>query len=445
MRRRRDRLIALGLRIVLYLTIGWTWLALVLPGWLTTRLHQVAGEAVTIGQIRLGFPLQLILSDVQLASGNPGTVVSSDRVVVSPLWLWWPDKVVWLKRLELQGLHLQLRRTKEGALVQPVFEALLEGTSTQPEPSAAKADPATVAPSPWRVAIQTIQVSEGTIEFVDAKPPQPFRGALTHLFLIGGPVTIPLTAGSITLAAQGRVVGHQRLDASVYCSGWMDLQAKNVDVFCQLDPLRLAALQPYDQGPLEMRYDATLKATSHLVAQANALDGRVQLEVNNLSEADLAVLGKTLGDITNVKTLANGSQPALTGEIQISGSLDQPWEWRFQLVPGNDIVQRLVNPLLDRGIEIIRVRVGKQTIPVGLTPATEAARADSEATKQRVQEALQIIAPATSPVATPATSELLSEPTAATPELPASAEGPSPAPGTPPEKPADDTSTAPHH
>ena len=418
MRRRGAWARVFATRTVLVLAIGYAGLCVVLPGWLATRLHQLAGDALTIGQIRLGFPLQVILLDVRLASGNPGTVVSSDRIIISPVWLSWPDKVVWLRQLDLQGLRLQFRRTRQGILVQPAFHAPLPSHSTpsnQHDPPLAVARPARDAAFPWRVAIQTLHVSEGTVEFVDENSSQPFRGALTHLFLVGGPLAMPLKMEPLTLAVHGHVVGHQQHEASVYCSGWMDLQAKNVDASCQLEPLRLAAFEPYYQGPAQMRYDATLKATGHLVAKANALDGRVQLEVGNLSDADLAFLGKTLGD---AKKLVSGSQPALTGEIQLSGSLDQPLEWRFQLVPGNEIVQHLVKPLLDRGIEIIRIKVGKQTIPVGLMPATEATKADSEAAKQHVQEALQLIAPTSPPAATPEAVGPSPQSPAATPEPP---------------------------
>jgi len=391
---------------LLCVALGYAGLSLTLPQWVDQQLRRVVGNTLVIGQVRLGFPLKLVFSDVVLVAKNPGTTVSIRQLAVSPLWWSWRRKTVWLRRLEIEEPRMLVRRTQQGTLLWPLLEPLVQAPTTASAPPASGSTLGDHAPtgSAWTVVIQTMQVSGGTIEFVDEKRPTPFRGSLSELSIVGGPLSFPSGpsgAERVSVAIQGRLVGNQQHAASVYCSGWLDADRRDVDLSCQLDPLRLAAFEPYYQGPLQVRvYDATLKATSQLTAKANQLDGRVKLEISNLSEADLSVLGTTLVDI---KKVAGGAERVLTGELQISGPLDRPNAWSFQLVPGNEIVQRLLAPLLNRGFQIIRIKVGEQTIELGLTPATEEAMSNIEAVSKEVEEHLSILAPPSPAVETPTT------------------------------------------
>jgi hypothetical protein len=425
MRRRRSWIEVLSLWL-LFAAFGYAGLSLTLPQWVDQQVRRVVGNTLVIGRIRLGFPLKLICSDVVLVAKNPGTIVSIRQLAISPLWWSWRRKTVWLRRLEVEEPRMRVRRTQQGTLLWPVLEPLGQAPTTASAPPASGSALGDHGPtgSAWTVVIQTLQVSGGTIEFVDEKRPTPFRGSLSELSIVGGPVSFPSGAERVSVAIQGRLVGNQQHAASVYCSGWLDADKRDGDVSCQLDPLRLAAFEPYYQGPLQVRvYDATLKATSQVTAKANQLDGRVKLEIGNLSEADLSVLGTTLVDI---KELAGGAERVLTGELQISGPLDRPNAWSFQLVPGNEIVQRLVTPLLNRGFQIIRIKVGEQTIELGLTPATEEAMSNIEAVSKEVEEHLSILAPPSPAVETPTTE-------VSTPEAPeASSQEASPQPSATP-------------
>ena len=245
---------------------------------------------------------------------------------------------------------------------------------------------------------QTIRIVDGTLEFVDEKTAQPFRAALTELSFVGGPLTLPSGSPRLSLAVQGRFVGHQGHAAPVYCSGWVNPAPRNFEISCQLEPLPLAAFEPYYRGPLQVRvYDATLSVTAKFTARANELQGRAQLEIGNLSEADLSFLGKTIAD---VKTLAGGANRSLAAEVQLSGPLDQPAAWKVQFAAGNEIVQSMLRPLFNRGIENVKIKVGQQTIQVGLTPASEAATSSMQEASKTIEESLKILAPAPEPVTT---------------------------------------------
>lgn len=373
--------------------MGFLWVSVVAPVWLYGWLEQIPGHPVTVGSIRVMFPMRVVLSDVRLAQGNPPTVVSAEEIVISPLWLSWRHRILWLQKLQIRGIRLQARRTAQGTVLKPVPDLLTSAAGPSSERAGPPGGPVAQPPSSrWRLVVRTLELVEGAIEFVDEKTATPFRGAFSQVFFVGGPLSIPLEAQRVTLAVRGVLSGANQRAAPVYCSGWVDIDKRNLDVSCQLEPLQFAAFEPYYRGGLPVKvYDARISARGRLAANANTLDGRVQLEIDQLSEADLASLGKAGDDI---KKLTGEGHRALTGEFQLSGPLDRPSEWRFQLVPGDDVVQRLIHPLLGRGIEVVRIRLGSFTIPVGLVPATEATKADSEAASQQVQEALAIIAPA---------------------------------------------------
>ena len=246
---------------------------------------------------------------------------------------------------------------------------------------------------------------------MDEKQTPSFHGELGHVSLIAGPLTLPLAGDRFSIAIQGRLAGAEDREAPVYCSGWIHLDHKDMDLSCKLEPLPLAAFEPYYEGVLKRVQDATLTATSHVTAKANVLEGRAQLEIANVTEHDLSVVGKTLADLRKVA----GDQRMLSGELQLSGPMDSPKEWKVQLVPGNEIVQRLVGSLLAHRIETIPFKVGEQLINVGLPAAKDAAKATIEAASKTVQETLELLAPGPptpAPEPEPAAAPAASEPAA---------------------------------
>jgi hypothetical protein len=226
----------------------------------------------------------------------------------------------------------------------------------------------------------------------------------------------------MSFAVRGELVGHSGEAAPVYCSGWVALPAKDLQASCQLEPLALAAFEPYyQQGNVKVRvYNATLKSTSQWLVDSNAFDGRVQMELGNLTEGDVSVHGRTVVD---VKKLAAGEAPRLSAELKITGPLDNPTAWRSDFVPGDTVAQQLVRPLLDRGIEMINIPLGERKISVSITPASQATMSSIEEASKQVQQDLEILATPAAEPAAPVTA-----PTEGTPSAPGESAPPSPAP-----------------
>lgn len=401
------------------------------PVWVYDSLQRIPGQPLTIGKLRVAFPATLVLSDVRLVDQQPGTLINASEIAISPLWLSWERRTLWLRKLRVRGLTLQARRTAQGTMLQPVPDMLVP--SVQPAEGAADTGVVMSAKwTPWRMVIQTLEIQDSAIEFVDQKNTRPFQGSATRIFLVGGPVSMPFEGQPLTFAVQGVLKGASDHAAPWYCSGWVNVQQRRVDVSCQLEPLRMAAFEPYYQKPLPQKlYDARLSARGRLVMKHNEVSGRIQFEIDNFSEADLESLGKA-GD--SIRKLAGEGQRTLSGELQLAGALDKWSEWRWQLVPGNELVQQLMSPVVGRGIEFIKVRIGSVVVPVGLVPATDATKADSEAAKQEVQDALSVIAPG-APGAPPVA---VTMPVPTAPDTPADGlpvappPAPAPAPAAPP-------------
>ena len=434
----RVLLVILGLVIAQYAVLAW-----VVPRSVMRAVERAAGGRFVIGNVSLRFPLTTTLTALRLAGNSEAFAFSVQRVTVKPRWCWLPTRTVWLETLEFERPFLRLSRTQAGTIVWPTVR-LLAGPETG-APEAPEAEAASAAPEPWTIHVGSIKVTDGVVEFVDHKTARPFHGALDHLSMDLGPVTArpgtllapPSLEGGLgtSFAARGQALGDQGHGAPLYCSGWTDPAAKDLQASCQLEPLALAAFEPYFAGPPEVRvYSATLKMTSQWSARANQFTGRVQLELNQLAEGDLSIRGRPLID---VKRLTDSQEPRLTGEVRLFGSLNDPRGWHAEFLPGDERVQQLVKRLLDRGVELIRLTLWGRQLPLALAPSSQARMTDIEAASREVQEALEILA-GPPPEEPPPTA-----PTDAAPETPPAEPAPMgrystppPAPEPPPAEPA---------
>ncbi len=140
-------------------------------------------------------------------------------------------------------------------------------------------------------------------------------------------------------------------------------------------------------------YDATVSSTSQWQARANALQGNIQLKMQNLSEGDLSVMGRT---ILNVPAVTGGQE--VNGAVALTGPLDSPGQWEAHFVPGDQRVEQLLEPLLEHGIQFIQVPF----LSVNITqPTTQGAATVIQQDSQRTEKDLEILA--TPPVVPPAT------------------------------------------
>ena len=397
---------------------AYAWLDREVPRFVQHALASASGGTVRVGGVRLGWPMRLVLTDVSLVTPLPGATLSARRLIAAPRRWSWSQRTLWLSSLLVEGLHAGVRRTPQGAIQWPMLGGPTPGEA-EAASSVAVARPlsASSVGAGWQLVIDTLQIADAEITFVDGRFAQPFEWSLSPLSLIGGPVGLPRAAERFSLAAQGQFVGVFQRAAPLSCSGWLDFSDRNADLACQLSPLPLAAFQPYyDQGPWQVRvYDASLQVTARLTAKQNAMDGRLQLELENLEEGDVSHRGRAVVDVK--KVLSKSAQKTLSGEIRLTGPLDQPEQWQFQLVPGDATVQQLMRPLLEHGVASIQVKMGEQVIKVDLAPGSPEAITSVEQASQAVQEQLQVVHPAeTMPsLETPVPEEAVSPPAPAAP------------------------------
>ncbi|MBI3011747.1 MAG: DUF748 domain-containing protein [Candidatus Omnitrophica bacterium] len=443
MRRPPSLLCGFLLLVLLFLVGEYVALTHLAPRYVLQAVQHAAGGEIVAAQARLSFPLTTTLQGLRLVNNTPQSALTIQRAAIWPRWLSLPSRTLWLDAVELDRPILRLTRTHDGAFLWPSIPQAVATGTVRPRwgfPSTRRATP---LPASWQVHIDSIKVVDGVIELVDERSASPFHGVLDHLSLIAGPLTVPLGGSpQASFAIRGQAVGHGGHAAPFYCSGWLNLTARDLQASCRLEPLALAAFEPYYRGPAEVRvYAMTLASTSHWMVRADILSGRIQLELGRLGEGDLSIRGRTVLD---VKNLAGGPAPRLSGEITLAGPLDDPRQWHAQFLPGDDQVQQLIKRLLDHGVQMIRVPLWSGEMRISLAPASKAAMANVEAASKAIQEALEILTvpiPEEVPLAPPA-GEPPSGPAAPepTPELPAASP---PAPSVLPEPQASSPSSSP--
>ncbi len=380
---RRPRVwIRVFLLVCLLLVLGeYVALTRLAPHFLIQAVQRMAGGELVAGRARLSFfPLTTTLSSLRLVANTPQSALSIQGMVIRPRWLSFPSRVLWVDSVKIDRPMLRLTRTQAGTLLWPSL----------PEAVTAGASPSKHTSPPWQIHVDSLEVVDGVIELVDEKPATPFHGIVDHLSFLAGPVTIPLSGSQqMSFAVHSELVGDGGHAAPFYCSGMLDLTTKDLQAFCRLEPLALAAFEPYYGGSPEVRvYATTLASVSQWSAKANELHSRIQWELGGLTEGDLSIRGRT---IFNVKKIANPN-PRLSGEISLTGPLNDPHRWRAELLPGDDQVQQLVKRMLYRGIEMIKIGLWGTQLRIALTPASKATMATIEAVAKEIKEALEIIA-----------------------------------------------------
>ena len=408
--KRPGRLTTRALLVVLALVVGqYLALAWLVPHPVMRAVERAAGGRLLIGRARLRFPFTTTLAALRLVNNTEAFALSAQRVTITPRWVWFPSKTLWLKSLEIERPLVRVTRTQAGTLLWPTLQ-----------PAAADASAVSSALlASWTIHVDSISVVDASLELIDETVAPPFHGLMDHLSIEMGPLTISrgdlraphpsARQGGLSVAGRGQVVGYLGQGAPLYCSGWLDPWVKDLQASCQLAPIPLAAFEPYYSGPAEVRvYAATLKATTQLSAKANQFTGRIQLELNNLAEGDLSVRGRTIID---VKRLTAGQEPRLSGEMYLAGALDDPGGWHVEFLPGDERVQHLVRRLLDRGVEVIRLALWGHYVRLSLTPASQATMMDIETASREVEEALEILA-GPPPAETPASSGEAATPSA---------------------------------
>lgn len=423
-------LLLIGLVLVAGKFLIFTWLA---PRYLKEVIIRLTGDEILMDHAGISALLTTHMAGLRLAQNAATHALTIQRTVVRPRWVSMPSKQLWLESIELERPILRITRTSTGAVLWP--DLFPSNQMRVHPPSAPQWSPTAVLHvGPWKLHADSLQVIDGTVEVIDHSQPVPFHGLLDHIFLNATTLRVPPTDAMlwgdpeareqlrISFAMRAVIVGDAGHAAPVFCSGWADLGQRDLEASCQLEPLPLAAFQPYYHGPAELRvYAATLGATSQWVAKANALTARIQLTIGHLIEGDISVRGRTIVD---VKRLPSGPEPRLSGELTFTGPLVDPSRWQGRFVPGDAAVELLRGHMVERGIAAIRLPLFGEKINVSIASADADTMRGIEASAKEISEALEILA-SPRPEPTPPA------PPAAEPTPPATAEPSEPIPAAP--------------
>jgi len=361
-----------------------TWLA---PRYVMRTIERLVGGKMSIGGVRVSFPLTTTLKELRSVHHSPESAFSIQRTVIQPQWLSLTSRTLWVETLEIERPVLRLTRTKPGTILWP---PLPQAGGTDDVQRSLAPPPVPAARPLWRVHIGSVRIVDGTVVFTDETPSPPFSCVLDHLSVVLGPVTIPTSTLHASFAIRGELIGYGGHAAPLYCSGWFDLSLRELGASCRLEPLALAAFEPYYHGTPEVRvYTTTIASTSRWAAKSNLLEGRVQLKLDNFSEGDLSVRGRTIFD---VKRITEGRTREVRGEIDLRGPMDDMRDWRAQILPGDEQVQQVMKRLRNRGVNVIRVPLFGNSLRVNLAAATPETMTDIEAASKEIHEALEILA-----------------------------------------------------
>jgi len=378
-------LLALCLVVIVGEYVALTWLG---PLHVMRWVQAMAGGQLTIGAVRLSFPLMTTLMHVQLAHSPPEAFLDIQRVSVLPRWFFVTSRQLWLERLEIERPLVRFTRTPIGEIIWPRTAEAVE--APRPQGSWLVQLGASSWRWPWRTYLHAIQVTEGAVEFVDQMTTPPFHGLLEHVTMVMGPVSLPHGDSQVSFAARAMLVGHGGLTAPCYCSGWVDVLREDIEASCQLEPIALAAFEPYYHGLAEIRvYTTKLSLTSQWSVKSNQLNARIQWQLTDLSEGDLSVHGRTVLDLKRLWPLKD---PTFRGEIVLSGSADETHNWYAELIPGDELMQQLAQRLLNRGVERITIPWWGHQFSISLIPASQSTMSDIATTSKQIQEALEILA-----------------------------------------------------
>lgn len=405
---------ALAGALILLLLLEYAALTWFAPRYVLQMIRWVGGGEVTAETARLAFPFTTELGRLRLVSGPPEAVFNIQRTILRPGWVSLLRKTLWLRSVEVDRPLLRVTRTRDGTVLWPSLTAFLPGGAA----AAASRRPG-VPGSGWRVNVERLNVTDGTIEFIDERVPGAFHAVFDHVSFEAGPLVLPFDGAQTSVAVRGEFIGHGGHAAPFYCSGWFDLTKQDVEASCQNEPLALAAFTPYyGQAPTVRVYSVKLHSTSQWTARSNELTAKIQLELSDLHEGDLSFRGRTFID---VKQLAAGPDARLRGEIGLEGPLNRLAQWHAHFIPGDLAMQGLVSRLLERDIEVLGFWCFGQRVALSLVPASEQVMQDIVTKSKEIQDALEIlsaasVAPEQSPLEL--APDLPAEPAADSPSAP---------------------------
>ncbi|MGE5651356.1 MAG: DUF748 domain-containing protein [Bacillota bacterium] len=206
---------------------------------LKTQVEQALGADSEVGQIVVGWStIEAHGVRIRAPKGWPAPdTLRAERVVVTPDLAGLFSAKVRVSRIAVDHAYLSVWRTRDGRV--RLLPSLLE------KPRADGTQPAAASSPAPEVAIGSIELRDGVLEFFDASVRQPaHKTRLDQLQVRVDDLRVPSLAGRTGLALDGTVKGVQR-DGRVSIGGWAELADKNSEIATKLSGVDLGALQPY--------------------------------------------------------------------------------------------------------------------------------------------------------------------------------------------------------
>lgn len=360
----------------------------VLPAYARLAVRDLISDAYLIGGIDFKPPARLILQDVRLSSAPGQAAAGVGRIAIDIEGLDWIKRTVWVGLL-FEEPSVRLWRSESGAVSVPLhpLRGIRPGGGAYDTQEAAL--PSGV--SDWRVRVRTVRVVSGAVEWVDERFPKPYRGLLQHIFLTASPGLHGTAQPPLSFAMHAQWVGLGGHSAPLYCSGWLGVADRNVEASCRLEPIATAAFESYLSriGKVQVRlYEAAVSGTTHWQAYGNRLDGRFQVQLDNLTQGDLSMRGHTILDFATL-TRDNGGK--LISEIRVMGLLDDPSGWQWECTPGTDLIQQHIRTKYDRAKEVVSFRLLGQKVGLLLVPVSREFVDAIEHASREVRQALEAV------------------------------------------------------
>jgi hypothetical protein len=286
------------------------------------RIAAALGPGATVGRVSLD-TTAVELTDVVLPGGPGWPVAESLRaghIRVVPSWASLVGDEIEIARIEVDTIAASALRDRNGLRILPT---LLDA----PAPEPAQPDAGGTRSTPIRVTIDTIEITNGTLDFYDATVARkPWKVHITSLTASVSDVRIPALDGPLPIAVHGIVDGPQR-DGKLAIDGWLVPATRDLALRLELAAVDLLALQPYlveatkaslSRGSLDLTIDAKVKA-KHLHAPGHLVLS--DLAFSPGANARSRVLGVPR-DLLIAGMQARGGRIAL--EFSLDGSIDDP-------------------------------------------------------------------------------------------------------------------------
>ncbi len=268
---------------------------------------QVGWSAIEVRQLRIRAPRGWPAAETLHAEKI--TIVPDLRSLLSD------RSTIRIQRIVIEEAYLSVLRTRDGRL--RLLPSLLE---VKPKPGAPADSPAAAI----QVAIGSIALQGGSVEFFDASVKQPaHKIRLEQLRATIDNLQLPKLSGRTGIALDGVIRGVRR-NGTVSIAGWSELASKNSKINTRLAGVDLIALQPYlikaaETGVKRGSLDMTLQSTVH--NKRLRAPGNVTLSDLELSDKGGTFMGLPRQVVVNSLKNRN-NQIAI--QFTLSGNLDDP-------------------------------------------------------------------------------------------------------------------------